>query len=176
MASTSSSNAGPEALVLLSRLGCLSFKHSALLTLQQLHAWESEVLASNFQPSRSWRPHRTDRQSIRAWRLVGGIRHPVAIARRDLLRQIERGAHDTSSDLASLVRRCISLGGSPGSLSLEEYAQRTAWRWSPTAPVRTSCRPSTPPRCSPLRSSRTDRRHSPSSRRSPGSSRRRCLE
>lgn len=55
---------------------------------------------------------------------ASGIRHPVGMARRDLLRQIERGAHDTSSDLASLVRRCISLGGVTGSESLREWATR----------------------------------------------------
>ena len=46
------------------------------------------------------------------------------MARRDLLRHIERGAHDTSSDLASLLRRCISLGGVTGSESLREWATR----------------------------------------------------
>jgi len=44
--------------------------------------------------------------------------------RRDLLRQIERGAHDASSDLASLLRRCITLGGVTGSESLREWASR----------------------------------------------------
>ena len=44
--------------------------------------------------------------------------------RRDLLRRIERGAHDGSSDLASLLRRCITLGGVTGSESLREWATR----------------------------------------------------
>lgn len=44
--------------------------------------------------------------------------------RRDLLTQIERGAHDTSSDLPSLLRRCITLGGATGSESLREWASR----------------------------------------------------
>jgi hypothetical protein len=46
------------------------------------------------------------------------------MARRDLLRQIERGAHDTSSDLASLLLHCISLGGVTGSEGLREWATR----------------------------------------------------
>jgi hypothetical protein len=42
--------------------------------------------------------------------------------RRDLLTQIERGAHDESSDLPSLLRRCITLGGVTGSSSLRQWA------------------------------------------------------
>ena len=42
--------------------------------------------------------------------------------RRDLLTQIERGAHDTSSDLPSLLRRCIALGGVTRSESVREWA------------------------------------------------------
>lgn len=44
--------------------------------------------------------------------------------RRDLLAQIERGAHDSGADLAALLRRCISLGGLTGSDSLREWASR----------------------------------------------------
>lgn len=44
--------------------------------------------------------------------------------RRDLVTQIERGAHDASSDLPSLLRRCITLGGVTGSESLREWASR----------------------------------------------------
>ena len=44
--------------------------------------------------------------------------------RRDLLTHIERGAHDSGSDLASLLRRCISLGGVTGSESLRDWASR----------------------------------------------------
>ena len=44
--------------------------------------------------------------------------------RRDLLAQIERGAHDSGSELAALLRRCISLGGATGSDSLREWASR----------------------------------------------------
>ena len=46
------------------------------------------------------------------------------MARRDLLAQIERGAHDNRSDLVSLLRRCITLGGITGSESLREWANR----------------------------------------------------
>lgn len=41
-----------------------------------------------------------------------------------LLRQIERGAHDDKSDLVSLLRRCITLGGVTGSESLRDWATR----------------------------------------------------
>jgi hypothetical protein len=44
--------------------------------------------------------------------------------RRDLLTNIERGAHDPRSDLPSLLRRCISLGGVTGSQSLRDWASR----------------------------------------------------
>lgn len=44
--------------------------------------------------------------------------------RRDLLTQIERGAHDTHSDLPGLLRRCITLGGLTGSDRLREWASR----------------------------------------------------
>lgn len=48
--------------------------------------------------------------------------HAGLMRRRDLLTQIERGAHDQSSDLPSLLRRCITLGGVTGSSSLREWA------------------------------------------------------
>lgn len=44
--------------------------------------------------------------------------------RRDLLAQIERGAHETGTDVTALLRRCISLGGLTGSDSLREWASR----------------------------------------------------
>lgn len=46
------------------------------------------------------------------------------MAHRNLLAQIERGAHDNTSDLVSLLRRCITLGGITGSESLREWANR----------------------------------------------------
>lgn len=46
------------------------------------------------------------------------------MARRSLLAQIERGAHDSKSDLVGLLRRCITLGGIIGSESLREWASR----------------------------------------------------
>jgi len=54
----------------------------------------------------------------------GGTRsgHPVEMVRRDLLREIERGAHNPRSALAPLLRRCITLGGVTGSESLREWA------------------------------------------------------
>ncbi len=48
----------------------------------------------------------------------------LSMFRGDLLTQIERGAHSDSSDLASLLRRCITLGGATGSESLREWASR----------------------------------------------------
>ncbi len=48
----------------------------------------------------------------------------LCMARRSLLAQIERGAHDDSSDLVSLLRRCITLGGITGSESLREWASQ----------------------------------------------------
>lgn len=46
------------------------------------------------------------------------------MVRRDLLAKIERGAHDATSDLTSLLRRCITLGGVTGSESLRKWASR----------------------------------------------------
>jgi AbiTii len=46
------------------------------------------------------------------------------MARRDLPARIERGAHDPRSDLSSVLRLCISLGGVTGSDSLREWSSR----------------------------------------------------
>ena len=46
------------------------------------------------------------------------------MVRRDLLTQIERGAHDSTADMPALLRRCITLGGVTGSESLREWASR----------------------------------------------------
>lgn len=40
----------------------------------------------------------------------------------DLLTEIEQGAHDPKSDLATLLRKCITLGGLTGSESLRRWA------------------------------------------------------
>jgi hypothetical protein len=53
-------------------------------------------------------------------------RHASPVARRgstpDLLTQIERGAHDSNSDLPTLLRKCIALGGATGSERLRDWA------------------------------------------------------
>lgn len=42
----------------------------------------------------------------------------------DLLTEIEQGAHDPTSDIPTLLRKCISLGGFTGSDELRDWASR----------------------------------------------------
>lgn len=51
-------------------------------------------------------------------------RPPMALFSRDLLTQIEAGALNSKSDLATLLRRCVSLGGHTGSSELSDWARR----------------------------------------------------
>jgi AbiTii len=49
---------------------------------------------------------------------------PFARRSGDLLGEIEAAAHDPDSDLATVLRKCITLGGVTGSERLREWAAR----------------------------------------------------